>query len=100
MIDEKSEVSFASSAIADLLAVQEWYESQGVPGIGRRIVEEVMANIQQVARFPEMGRVVPEFESPTLRELILPPYRLVYLVTTNHVRIVRLWRSERLMTKF
>ena len=46
-----------------------------------------------------MGRVGPEFELEYLRELIRTPIRIVYRRDKNKVRIVRVWRSERLMTK-
>jgi len=42
-------------------------------------------------------RVVPEFETPWLRELELPPFRIVYRRDEAVVTVVRVWRSERLM---
>jgi toxin ParE1/3/4 len=44
-----------------------------------------------------MGGVVPEFDQPFLRELIQPPFRIVYRRDPQRVRIVRVWRSERLL---
>jgi toxin ParE1/3/4 len=41
--------------------------------------------------------VVPEFEQPFLRELIHPPFRVVNRRDAQRVRIVRVWRSERLL---
>lgn len=90
-------VSFAASAITDLEAVGDWYESQGVPDVARSIVLDVITRAEQLSRFPEMGRIVPEFEVPWLRELIMPPFRLVYRIDKERVRVVRVWRSERLM---
>ena len=43
----------------------------------------------------DMGRVVPEFDQPFLRELIHLPFRVVYRRDPRRVRIVRVWRSER-----
>jgi hypothetical protein len=43
------------------------------------------------------GRIVPEFDQPFLRELIRPPFRIVYRRDPKHVRVVRVWRSERLL---
>ena len=34
--------------------------------------------VDQLALFPDSGRVVPERGEPTLRELIRPRYRIVY----------------------
>ena len=44
-----------------------------------------------------MGRIVPEFDQPFLRELIHPPVRIVYCREPTRVRIVRVWRSERVL---
>ena len=90
-------ISFAESAIRDLEEVQAWYTEQGVPDVGARLVEEVFQRVQDLADHPEMGRVVPEFDQAFLRELIHPPFRIVYWRDPQRVRIVRVWRSERLL---
>jgi toxin ParE1/3/4 len=41
--------------------------------------------------------VVPEFGIVGLREVIQPPFRIVYRVDSGRVRVARVWRSERLM---
>ena len=90
-------ISFAESAIRDLEEVQAWYTEQGVPDVGGRLVAEVFQRVQALADHPDMGRVVPEFDQPFLRELIHPPFRVVYRRDPQRVRIVRVWRSERLL---
>jgi plasmid stabilization system protein ParE len=90
-------ISFAESALRDLEAVQVWYAEQGVPEIGANLVEEVFQRVQALADHPDMGRVVPEFDQSFLRELIHPPFRIVYRRDPQRVRIVRVWRSERLL---
>lgn len=90
-------ISFAESALSDLDEVQAWYTEQGVPHIGARLVTEVFQRVQALADHPDMGRVVPEFDQAFLRELIHPPFRIVYRREPRRVRIVRIWRSERLL---
>jgi len=68
-----------------------------VPEVGVRLVEEVFQRVEALADHPDMGRVVPEFDQPILRELIHPPFRIVYRRNPERVRIVRVWRSERLL---
>ena len=70
---------------------------QGVPEVGKRLVSEVFQRVEALANHPDMGRVVPEFDQPFLRELIHPPFRIVYRRDAQRVRIVRVWRSERLL---
>lgn len=88
-------IRFAESALRDLEAVRDWYTEQGVPDVGARRVAEVFQRVQALADHPDMGRMVPEFEQPFLRELIYPPFRIVYRRDSQRVRIVRVWRSER-----
>jgi plasmid stabilization system protein ParE len=90
-------IRFAESALRDLEEVQAWYAEQGVPDVGARLVDEVLQRVQALAGHPDMGRVVPEFDQPFLRELIHPPFRIVYRRDPKRVRLVRVWRSERLL---
>ncbi|NLT35291.1 MAG: type II toxin-antitoxin system RelE/ParE family toxin [Gaiellales bacterium] len=90
-------IAFSVSAQNDLLDILDWYVSHELPQVGRRLVEDILARVEQLAAYPDSGRVVPEFEMPWLRELELPPFRIVYRRSQSAVTIVRVWRSERLM---
>jgi len=91
-------VSFAESAVADLEDIRVWYAELGVPDVGERLLREVVLQTERLAEFPESGRVVPELGLPMLREIIHPPFRIVYRIDTKRIRVVRVWRSERLLT--
>ena len=93
----KVAIRFAESALADLESIRDWYAEQDVPEVGERLVGEIIASIEALADHPDMGRIVPEFDQPSLRELIRPPFRIVYRRDPKHVRVVRVWRSERLL---
>jgi plasmid stabilization system protein ParE len=90
-------IVFAESAIADLENIRSWHAEQAVPEVGERLVREIISHVERLARFPESGRMVPEFGVAQLREIIHPPFRIVYRLEADHVRVVRVWRSERLM---
>ena len=89
-------VTLAESAFRDLEEIVSYYQAQGVPEVGRRLVAEILAGIESLRLHPDSGRIVPEFESPNLRELIHAPFRIVYRREPRRVRVVRVWRSERL----
>ena len=80
-----------------MLSIMAWYSSQQAPDVAKRMVAAIIARVEQLAMFPDSGRVVPEFETPWLRELELPPFRIVYRRDEALVTVVRIWRSERLM---
>lgn len=93
----KIRIRFAESAVTDLEEIRIWYTDQGVPDVGERFISGIFQRVEMLEKHPEMGRIVPEFEQPFLRELIQPPYRIVYRHDSGKVSIVRIWRSERLL---
>ena len=90
-------ITFAVSAVTDLEEVRRWYVEQGAPEVGERLLREIVAAVERLAAFPESGRIVPEFGVSQLREIIHPPFRIVYRLDAERVRIVRVWRGERLL---
>jgi len=46
---------------------------------------------------PDLGRVVPEFDAPNLREIIHPPFRIIYRRDASRISVVRVWRGERVL---
>lgn len=90
-------ISFALSAVTDLEDVLEFYKEQKVPDVGERLFQNVFQDIALLSEQPDIGRIVPEFDLKGLRELIRPPFRIVYRRDTDKIRIVRVWRSERLL---
>ncbi|MDO9557211.1 MAG: type II toxin-antitoxin system RelE/ParE family toxin [Coriobacteriia bacterium] len=91
------EIEFAKSAEDNLDDILAWYASQQVPEVGMRLIAGIIECVDQLATFPDSGKIVPEFETPWLRELEQPPYRIVYRREDTVVTIVRVLRSERLM---
>ena len=96
-MDDKIKISLVESAIKDLEDILNYYSEQKVPHVGKRVVSQVLEDIECLKNQPDMGRIVPEFEQNRLRELIRPPFRIVYLRESSKIRIVRVWRSERLL---
>ncbi len=87
--------SLTEMALADLLELRAYYEEQLVPQVGIRFVEEILDRIEALADNPDIGRVVPEFNTEDIRELIHKPFRVVYLRESSSIFVVRVWRSER-----
>ena len=78
---------FAKSALADLQAMQSLVQQTGRTGMGARLVEEIISPCVEPAsqNTPTIGRVVPEFGQSFLREIIHPPFRIVYRRDSNAV---------------
>ena len=97
---KKRVITFAVSAFDDLEAIHSWYkDQQQIPEVGNRLIKEIISQVERLADFPESGRIVPEFNIENLREIIFAPFRIVYRLDGNKIKIVRIWRSERLLNK-
>ena len=90
-------ITFAASAVEDIEGIRVWYDELDVPEVGERLVAEIVSVVERLGAFPRSGRVVPEFGIDGLREVIHPPFRIVYRLGEARVRVVRVWRSERLL---
>lgn len=91
-------VSLSDSTLEDLENIKEYYLDLEVPEIGEDFVIDIFEHIETLAHHPDIGRTVPEFNEEHIRELIHPPFRVVYLRGQTSIQIVRVWRSERLLS--
>jgi plasmid stabilization system protein ParE len=90
-------VEFAESAVRDMEGILDWYREQRVPDVGKKLVREIVTDVGRLPDFPESSRIVPELGVGKFRELIRPPFRIVYHIDDARIRIVRVWRSERVL---
>lgn len=90
-------VSISISAFNDLEDMIGYYSSQGVPDIGIKFSTDIIAHIQVLSKHPDIGRVVPEFGLEHIREIIHKPFRVVYQRDVRSIKVIRVWRSERLL---
>ena len=90
-------INVSKSALNDLESIISYYNSQGVPDIGVKFAKAIIKHIEVLSVHPDIGRVVPEFELEHIREIIHSPFRVVYQRDTHSIKVIRVWRSERLL---
>jgi len=90
-------VELTESAFGDIGSILRFYEEQAVPATGRRLVDGILKKCERLGKHPDSGRVVPEFGVHFLREVIDPPFRIIYQRDPGKVWIIRVWRSERIL---
>ncbi|TKB76225.1 MAG: type II toxin-antitoxin system RelE/ParE family toxin [Nitrospira sp.] len=52
-------------------------------------VDRIVESAETLLKSPQIGRIVPEFNRPDLREVIFRGYRIVYLSRDNEITILR-----------
>jgi len=67
------------------------------PERAEQFAYRLMQQTDKLQEFPESGRQVPEKRDPHIREIIVPPYRVIYRFRSQQhlVEIVRVWHSAR-----
>lgn len=58
-------------------------------------IEELISQPEELIEFPEMGRVVPEYEREEIRELIFQSYRIIYQVTESNILVLTVIHGKR-----
>ena len=80
-------VEWADAARESVTRVATDLRQWSVPA-AEKLVEAVAQAALRIERFPESGRIVPEFATPLIREVIVARYRLVYERFPDRVEIV------------
>ena len=61
----------------------------------RRMIDKLVLRADGLGDFPEMGREVPEYEDPSVRELLVSPYRIIYVVRKSRIDIIGVIHTAR-----
>lgn len=65
------------------------------PRYARAVAERIVAAVDRLCEHPLSGRVVPELGQATVREVIEPPYRIVYRVRAEVLEVVAVVHAAR-----
>ena len=92
-------VEWTDPAWDDLAGIAE-YIARDSEYYAAAFVQEIKEAAASLAEFAERGQIVPEFADPSIRELLVKSYRLVYRVSEKRVVILtlihgarRIWRA-------
>lgn len=87
---------WTNTALNHLLAIHE-YAAQQSNVYADRLVDRLTRRSEQIGRFPQSGRIVPERKREDLREVIERPYRIIYRVKSDEVDVLAVLHSARLL---
>lgn len=71
------------------------YIARDRPSTAARWLEEILAQAESLADFPDKGRVVEEARRDDIRELIIRPYRIIYRRDEDAVYITMVLHGRR-----
>ena len=90
------QVAVSPSARRDLRDIVR-YISLDAPERAVTFGQFLLSSTKRLADFPELGRVVPEFGDPSIREIVVRSYRVIYRVDHADCRVdvARFWHGAR-----
>lgn len=80
-------VFWTETAVQHLSAIYT-YIAQTSPAYAQRMIDRLTRRSEQIAKFPASGRVVPEFQIPSIREVVEGSYRLIYCIKHEQIEIL------------
>ena len=87
-------IVWSPEALSDLQAIHT-YVSADSARYADLVVRRIVAAVEQLGRYPESGRIVPERDDRALREVIVAQHRVVYRTRESLVEVVTVFRSSR-----
>ena len=81
-----AKVIWAPSALEDIEKIAE-YISRDSPDRASLFIERIIGSTDKLADFPNLGRIIPEIQEDTSRELIYGPYRIMYFIESDEIWI-------------
>jgi toxin ParE1/3/4 len=90
------EIRWTDRARKVLQAIHEYIAGDN-PLVALRVSARIVAATERLVDLPESGRVVPEHQESGVREVIVRPYRIAYLVIGTEVRILKVHHGARIL---
>ena len=94
-----AEVIWTEPALSDLNDIAEYIALANVIA-AKQLVQSIFLKVERLETFPESGRIPPELEHLSYREVVASPCRIFYKQEKNQVFILYVMREERDLRKF
>ena len=88
-----TELIWSPRALADLEEIRAFIDADS-PAWADLTLRRIVAAVERLQQFPDSGRMVPERQSPELREVISGNFRVVYRRRATTVEIATVFRGS------
>jgi len=89
-------IEWTDHSLEDLNEIHE-YIARDSKNYANLFVKKIYETVQKLKDFPNIGRVVPEGNNPSVREVIFQNYRIIYRKMNNYVEIITIIHGSRLL---
>jgi toxin ParE1/3/4 len=93
-----AKIIWSRLALNDIDSIHDFIAIES-PFYAQKTIEEFFIRVEVLAKYPEIGREVPEKQRKDIRELIQGNYRIIYKVQKKSIFIVRIHHSATDLSK-
>ena len=88
------EVKWSPQAVEDLEGILD-YIGKDSPLFAARFAEQILHAVESLQHDPERGRMVPEKDDSSMREIFLKRYRIIYRIQEYFVEVITIIHGSR-----
>lgn len=89
-----TDLIWSPQALSDVEEIRAYIAADS-PTYADLTARRIVAAVERLRAFPDSGRMVPERQSPEIREVIAGRFRIVYRRKAQAVEIVTVFRGSR-----
>lgn len=91
-------IIWSNRAVTNLKSIES-YIAEDSPNQAKKVVNEIINYVEELAQFPYIGSIVTELNDYNLRQLIIYSYRIIYSVDKRQIKIITIIHSKQNFTK-
>ncbi|CAN5398476.1 hypothetical protein BH10ACI2_BH10ACI2_02180 [soil metagenome] len=73
------------------------YIAQDSEAYAMSVVRNILQKTRMLSEFPYIGRIVPEFDDESIREIFAYSYRIIYQIQSNDINVAAVIHGKRLL---
>ena len=90
------QIEWTERSLEDLKEIHD-YIARDSKSYANLFIKKIYNTVQKLKEFPNIGRIVPEVNIPTVREIIFQNYRIIYRIMNDLVEIITVFHASRLL---
>ncbi|MEO8047276.1 MAG: type II toxin-antitoxin system RelE/ParE family toxin [Nitrospirota bacterium] len=91
-----TQLIWTRKAIEDVLSIRQFIAQDSLY-YAELVTQRLIAAVERLPALPQSGRIVPEINDPTVREVIHGSYRIVYRLVREEIHIITVHHAARLL---
>ena len=89
---------WSEESLLRLIEIEDFI-AEDTPPAAVEFIDHLISQAELILGNPEMGRIVPEFSNPEIRELLIRGYRMVCRRGRDTIMILTVFEGHRLIRK-